>query len=240
MHLFTLGYRAGWESTLLAHWAKRFSVLIVDIRLVPLSPRLEWNVGYLRELLGDHYVHVPELGNIHYRHRDQPIILSNAERGLKIVTSFLSRHSALALMCACATATTCHRTTVVQLLTQHHPSLHVTHLSPFVQEDRAHPRLFDPPTYLVPETAAITSCSLCGDPILWMTDPNGTCVPGSVAQLRYVSGQWYAPLHCESQCQPCSGAEQSWPTVQSDGSLPSSGDSRLTTALADPDERQGE
>lgn len=205
MHLFTLGYHAGWESTLLARWAKRFSVLIVDIRLVPSSSQVEWNIRHLRALLGEHYVHVPALGNIHYQHRDRPIILANAERGLASVTSLFARHSALALMCACATPTTCHRTTVAQLLTQRLPSLHVTHLSPFVQEELAEPRLrlFDLPTYRIPETAVIESCSSCGAPVLWTTDPSGMGVPGAVAQLRYVSGQWYAPSHLDD-CRPLS------------------------------------
>lgn len=202
MHLFTLGYLAGWHNETLARWLEETNTILADIRLTPYSRHAAWRESALRARLGPRYVHLPALGNIYHTQRDHPIVLADADTGVAQLIALLRQYRSVALLCACVDVGTCHRAMVAALVTQHLPHVPITHLAPSDVLAVFHPAdqltLFDMPLpgeYAVPESPRIESCRSCNAPIVWTQSPHGHALPLSIRRARLVHGQWYAPSH---------------------------------------------
>jgi uncharacterized protein (DUF488 family) len=118
----------GWTPQLLCTEAERLGALVVDVRLFPRSQRAEWNQATLEQVLGERYVHVPELGNRNYRSRGGPIQIADPERGVARVAPLLIEHSVV-LLCQCAEIAVCHRR-IVAALVQAVTEAPIVHLEP--------------------------------------------------------------------------------------------------------------
>ena len=93
--------------------AERLGTTVIDIRLVPASRwRKEWRDSELRNLLGDRYVHVRELGNEHYK-EGGPIKIKDMDAGIK---KLLEIGGSLILLCGCKDKLDCHRRVVAREL----------------------------------------------------------------------------------------------------------------------------
>jgi uncharacterized protein (DUF488 family) len=94
--------------------------VLVDIRLSPRSRwQPAWNQSALIERWGDRYIHLPELGNLHYKpeDREKGIKLANPEQGLHDLETYVLRAGYTAVvMCACKSYETCHRHVVCELI----------------------------------------------------------------------------------------------------------------------------
>jgi hypothetical protein len=103
---------------------------LVDIRCAPHS---QWHPAFnkiaLAKRFPKRYVHMPELGNVHYRLQDRKkgIKIANAERGIARLLKGLSQGRTLILLCACKDKG-CHRWTVITLLEEALPSMPIEHL----------------------------------------------------------------------------------------------------------------
>ncbi len=103
---------------------------IVDIRL---APRSQWHPGFNKVALAKRfpgrYVHIPELGNLHYRLQDRMkgIKLANPERGMERLMTGLKQGRTLILLCSCKDKG-CHRWTVVKRLSEALPDMPNEHL----------------------------------------------------------------------------------------------------------------
>jgi uncharacterized protein (DUF488 family) len=93
--IYTAGYNApGWTPQLLCAEAERLGALVVDVRLFPRSQRAEWAGAALEQVLGERYLHVPELGNRAYRSRGQ-IEIADPEGGVARVAPLLVERSVI-------------------------------------------------------------------------------------------------------------------------------------------------
>jgi hypothetical protein len=86
---------------------------LLDIRYAARSRVPHWNKGALQKLLGERYVHVPALGNVRYK-LGPPIEIADYAAGRAAIEA--CEYHAVVLLCACADAATCHRSTVGDLL----------------------------------------------------------------------------------------------------------------------------
>ena len=109
--VWTAGY-AGHRSADLLRLVEHHDVIVMDIRLSPRSRVPSWNKGPLAQLLGRHYQHVPELGNLNYK-TGGPVEIADLETGLQIVTG--SERAPL-LLCVCAEVSRCHRKVIAEHL----------------------------------------------------------------------------------------------------------------------------
>lgn len=105
--LLTAGYE-GLDLLDLVRLAHHLDAQIVDIRHSPRSRKPAWNRADLQAVLGDRYVHVPELGNT--AHGTGRIAVADMDAGLARVRA-IERPWAV-LFCACREFNTCHRWTV--------------------------------------------------------------------------------------------------------------------------------
>ena len=103
---------------------------LVDIRSAPYS---QWHPAFNKSALAKRfpkrYVHIPELGNVHYRLKDRKkgIKIANAERGIARLVKGLSQGRTLILLCSCKDKG-CHRWTVITLLEKAMPDMPIEHL----------------------------------------------------------------------------------------------------------------
>lgn len=115
----------------LIHLMKDEKAYVVDIRLFPYS---KWHRAFNKRALAQRfpkrYIHMPELGNLHYRPEDRQkgIQLANPERGIARLMKGLEKGYTLILLCACKDKG-CHRWEVIKLLEDAMPSdMPVEHL----------------------------------------------------------------------------------------------------------------
>jgi hypothetical protein len=81
--LYSVGYSApGWTPVLLAQATQEWKADVIDIRLVPHSPKPGWNQEELREVLGRFYLHIPAFGNKNYKTRGN-IEIADMQTGLQ-------------------------------------------------------------------------------------------------------------------------------------------------------------
>jgi hypothetical protein len=103
---------------------------IVDIRLAPHS---QWHPAFNKVALAKRfpkrYIHMPELGNLHYRLQDRKkgIKLANETRGIARLMKGLEQGRTLILLCSCKNKG-CHRWTVINLLENALPDMPIEHL----------------------------------------------------------------------------------------------------------------
>ncbi len=112
MKVLTFGYQGKRAVDLLAR-LQQLDAVLCDVRLSPRSRWApEWNEKRLVELMGDRYLHLPELGNRNYR-GDGPIEIVDINVGLKAILE-LAQTRAVVLMCVCSKLDGCHRSTIAQ------------------------------------------------------------------------------------------------------------------------------
>lgn len=112
--LYTLGY-TGIPFALLKQAVQQVNVLVVDTRFKAASRAAQWRYGYMAEQLGEHYLHLPALGNENYKGGD--IKIADPATGVPAVLKQLQQRSVI-LLCVCAELDTCHRLVVAKLVQQ--------------------------------------------------------------------------------------------------------------------------
>jgi uncharacterized protein (DUF488 family) len=111
--VYSIGY-SGTAFDDLIRFVRARNLLLVDVRLKPVSRfQPHWNKGSLAYALGDNYHWLPELGNLNYK--GGPVALKNEQVGMDILRNLLGVRN-VAVLCACADYTRCHRTTVTEAL----------------------------------------------------------------------------------------------------------------------------
>ena len=108
--IFTTGY-TGKTLQSLHQTAEELGAMIVDIRFSPHSRNPSFNLANMRKVLGDAYIHMPELGNADYKSNN--IRLVNYPAGREKLRAL---QVPAILLCACKDPKTCHRTHIAQLL----------------------------------------------------------------------------------------------------------------------------
>ena len=112
MQHYALGYR-GWKPAAIQQISAELGAIVVDVRFSPSSRAPQWRQGYLQKLLGDRYVHAPELGNRNYR--GSTIEIADLPAGLARIEAL---GQPVILMCACPDPAICHRTVIAEALRQ--------------------------------------------------------------------------------------------------------------------------
>lgn len=110
--VYTLGY-SGRKPEEIKQLLKDHDAVLFDIRFSPRSRVPHWNAGPFRQLLGDGYRHVKELGNKNYKDHDAGIELVDFEAGVVLIAA---SKKPVFLMCGCPDPEHCHRTTAANLL----------------------------------------------------------------------------------------------------------------------------
>lgn len=111
--LYDLGYQDIKDPKMLASLASQLGAIVLDVRFNPRSRDPKWNAGALRLLMGSHYLHVLELGNVNYKTSGAPIKIRDMDTGLSTIRSFLVSRSVI-LMCACRDRVHCHRLVIAR------------------------------------------------------------------------------------------------------------------------------
>jgi uncharacterized protein (DUF488 family) len=111
--IFTFGYQGKRAADLLAR-LQQLDAVLCDVRLSPRSRfQPEWNQKRLAELLGDRYLHLPELGNVNYK--GGPVQIADLSSGLGAIFDLAETRSVV-LMCVCSKLDGCHREVIAQAL----------------------------------------------------------------------------------------------------------------------------
>lgn len=105
--LYDLGYNDIKKADDLAVLAKALNAVVADVRFMPHTRNPEFSQKHLVEVLGENYVHIPELGNSNYK-GEGDIQLVNADAGIEKIDSLLANKSVI-VMCACWKRSDCHR-----------------------------------------------------------------------------------------------------------------------------------
>jgi len=109
---YGIGY-SGRDPVEIHRLALQLNAVVVDIRLSPRSRKPGWNKGRLSTMLGDRYMHVPELGNVNYK--GGPVLLKDPDVGIAVILRELQDRSVI-LMCVCPSFQKCHRKNIAALL----------------------------------------------------------------------------------------------------------------------------
>ncbi len=108
--VYTTGYQ-GQKLELLEGFLIANDADLLDIRFKPWSPNPQYTKTALQHRFGDRYRHVVELGNRLYK--TESIEFVDFEAGLRAIET---SPRPVVLLCACADASTCHRTAAARLL----------------------------------------------------------------------------------------------------------------------------
>ena len=118
--LYTFGYGMPGAGAIIEQLVE-LGVTIYDIRFSPRSRVHKWRKPYLRDWLGDSYVHLPALGNIHYNEPDLDRELADPATGVPLVVQPLREGKHVALMCVCKEHDECHRSDAADEVLVHIP-----------------------------------------------------------------------------------------------------------------------
>jgi Active DUF488-N3 subclade len=124
--VYTLGYSQPGARLVLDTLIWQEGWLLIDIRHAPVSTWPDWTERALLQRYGPGYMHLPALGNLHYRDHRLPIVLADAPAGVRQVVQSVDDGRRCLLLCACKDYRTCHRAIVARLLQQ--AGVPVTHL----------------------------------------------------------------------------------------------------------------
>jgi hypothetical protein len=119
--LYTFGYSMLGAVSIIEQLVQ-LDVVIDDIRFSPRSRVHRWRQPYLRNWLGNQYIHLPALGNMHYND-DQDIELADPVAGVPQVLQQLQVGKHVALMCVCKEYEECHRRNVAELILEQLPDV---------------------------------------------------------------------------------------------------------------------
>jgi len=126
LRLYTWGYSGRSQADLFQLMTEHQISLVVDVREKPWSRDAQWRKAALMAAFGEHYHHLPELGN---RTRSvQKVQLVNEERGLARLEVLLRTHRRLLLMCLERDHSLCHRSYVARRILERVEGLEVAHL----------------------------------------------------------------------------------------------------------------
>ena len=125
--LYTFGYTTPGTGPAIEQLVA-LDVSIADIRYSPNSRVQKWRKSSLQNWLGDHYLHIRELGNVNYNQPGAPIQLFQSENGVSLVSERLQRGQHLALMCMCREVEECHRLEAAREVQVQFPEVMVIHL----------------------------------------------------------------------------------------------------------------
>lgn len=106
MVIYTIGY-AGWAPERLREAVLDLRATLIDVRIAPTSKSPQWRKEALAALMGQHYLHLPALGNRN-AFTGGPAVLADPERALAPVAALLAR-GPVVLLCGCADPARCHR-----------------------------------------------------------------------------------------------------------------------------------
>lgn len=123
--IFTFGY-SGRSLSELKWLSERLGATVVDTRYSRLTRQVDFSAKRLEAALSEHYVHIPEFGNVNYK-SGGPVKLANPEVGLARIASIVTLGSVI-LLCVCASREHCHREDVAELLAREF-GLPVRHLT---------------------------------------------------------------------------------------------------------------
>ena len=101
-------YLAGYQSMKLdqlAAFMAEHGADLMDIRHSPWSPNPQYTKGSMQKRFGEHYAHLPELGNKLYRTGGMEFV--DMDEGARLIAA---HPRPVILLCACADAASCHRT----------------------------------------------------------------------------------------------------------------------------------
>ena len=118
--LYTFGYLATRSERIISELIA-VKTPVVDIRFSPYSRRWQYNQSVLSTRSGIIYHYIGELGNELYKealtgnYTEPHVKLHDPECGLVKLQAILETHGRAALLCACASHTRCHRSTVADL-----------------------------------------------------------------------------------------------------------------------------
>lgn len=126
LRLYTWGYSGRTQAELFQLMTEHQISLVMDVREKPWSRDAQWRKGSLTATFGEHYHHLPELGN---RTRSVGNVqLVNEERGLARLEELLQIHRRLLLMCLERDPTLCHCSYVARRIQVRMNGLEVAHL----------------------------------------------------------------------------------------------------------------
>lgn len=106
--LYTFGYSMLGAGAIIEQLVE-LGVTIYDIRFSPRSRVHKWRKPYLRNWLGESYVHLPALGNIHYNEPGRDRELADPAFGVPLIIQPLREGKHVGLMCVCKDHDECHR-----------------------------------------------------------------------------------------------------------------------------------
>jgi len=120
--IYEVGYRGMKnERDLKLAAARVANSIVVDVRISPGRPFIPFNSSRLRDLLGDGYLWVRDLGNLNYRSYDEPKKIADLESGITQVLAQIEAGRTPILMCACGDFHECHRRDVALALLERLP-----------------------------------------------------------------------------------------------------------------------
>lgn len=122
--VYTLGY-TGTKPADIKATAIRLNATVVDIRFSPNSRVPQWSGQKLKELLGDRYLYVHDLGNEGYKTGTLKIV--NIDAGIRQLKDVLKGRGVI-LLCACKHVEECHRSYVAMEVSKA-LKVSVTHLN---------------------------------------------------------------------------------------------------------------
>jgi uncharacterized protein (DUF488 family) len=116
--IYTLGYAAPHAAAQLERYMRMQSILLVDVRLRPISRwACQWDKAALASRYGSYYRWEPRLGNLHYWDRERDIRLpAEHPNAITELATLVLAGTSLVLLCACRDTRACHRTIIAKLL----------------------------------------------------------------------------------------------------------------------------
>lgn len=108
--IYTFGYQGQKVETLMAEM-ERVNGIVVDVRYSPYSRNQQWSKKRLQATFTSRYIHIPELGNVHYK-VNKPIKIADMAAGAAQVAAVMDAGFAPILLCVCKDVRYCHRLVV--------------------------------------------------------------------------------------------------------------------------------
>jgi uncharacterized protein (DUF488 family) len=110
MQIYSTGY-TGKAIKDLKPMLSALDAVLVDVRFSPNSQVLHWRQIYLKTLLGNKYLHIPNLGNRTFK--ESKITIQNLQLG---VETLLKLDKNAVIFCACESVENCHRRLIIEEL----------------------------------------------------------------------------------------------------------------------------
>ena len=113
--LYTMGYN-NFSFFEFRDKLKSLDAIVIDVRFSPNSYSSFWGKDYLKDLFGDSYIHIKELGNKNYSDKSLEFDIPGLENGSKKVIELLEMGFDCILMCSCSDYNKCHRKIVAEYI----------------------------------------------------------------------------------------------------------------------------